>query len=76
MTETIEIQTTALDLLEVDGFMKRYYLFMIHTEDRRKTYEKLEDEYFEAFKRRKYSSYRSFCVTRRRWLKKYHPNLK
>ncbi len=76
MTETIEIQTTALDLLEVDGFMKRYYLFMIHTEDRRKTYEKLEDEYFEAFKRRKYSSYRSFQVTRRRWLKKYYPNLK
>ena len=38
MTETIEIQTTALDLLEVDGFMRRYYLFMIHTEDRRNTY--------------------------------------
>ena len=76
MTETIEIPLCALDLLETDGFMKRYYLILMETNTHRAAYSRVEQEYFDAFQRRKYSDYRSFCVIRRRWLVKYRPNLK
>jgi len=76
VTETIEIQAAALDLLDTDGFMKRYYLILVNTNTHRAAYSEIEKEYFAAFQRRKYADYRSFCVVRRRWLIKYRPNLK
>lgn len=76
MTETIEIPRAALALLETDGFMKRYYLILLEVKTQRSAYSRTEDEYLNAFERRKYSDYRSFCECRRRWLKRHRPNLR
>lgn len=68
MTATITIELAALDLLEVDGYMKRYYAIMSEQRcKQRRAFLLVEEEYRAAFRKGKYADFKSFCRSRRRW---------
>jgi len=64
------IEQHYLQLLEVDGFIQRYFELMCVYPTAEASYEATERQFQSAFGKRKYSDYTTFRVTLSRWGKK------
>ena len=64
------IEKHYLELLEVDGFVKRYFEMLADYDTKIEAYEAVERQYEQAFKKRKYSDYECFKTTLHRWNKR------
>jgi hypothetical protein len=63
------IERHYLELLEVEGFIKRYFDMLPDYNTCIETYEAVERQYEQAFHKRKYSDYDTFKVILARWNK-------
>lgn len=70
----ILIPESALDLLDTDGYMRRFYTLVQEQDgDMEEAFRIVEGEYRASFRRKRYSNFKSFRVIRDRWLKVYVP---
>lgn len=61
-------------MYSLDGYFSRYEEHTQNSKNYNEAYEKTEIEFIETFGERRYSSYSSFRVVKRRWNKKNRKN--
>jgi hypothetical protein len=73
MKENKEIDNTynPSQLVKFEGYLKRFHQILNSSAiSNKEAFNIIEDEYFEAFKTNRYSSYESFRIVKARYLKR------